>query len=361
MNLILSIFTWIIGIHWSIVSIYVLLGLIGYLFYKKANKSNIKADNVELVIVSKASKNVKDSLFNNIKYHSEKFSYLQIHLVIDENSELLTELTQYIQSTKSTNINLTIVPEDFKCNAIAKGRAIEYFIRTKVKEDRYYVYIDDDNLIQTDDFLYEIPYYDKLGYKLSNGILKPRMGRSKLTYVADHLRYLDDMTIFRIGTGLLKKPLNGIHGELLIAKGDLLKEITFNRRTITEDFAFSREAYRNKVKIWQSSTEVSILSPHSIKDFIKQRNRWYKGIKEDIKTAPLLMKIFSGIRIIDWKIGIIGSWLLMPLWFLLQLPIYWVLFNLIGSVYYYSAYIWGVSKIKGFWNTLRYTYLIPFF
>ena len=221
------------------------------------------------------------------------------------------------------------------------------------------MYIDDDNLIQTDDFLYEIPYYDKLGYKLSNGILKPRMGRSKLTYVADHLRYLDDMTIFRIGTGLLKKPLNGIHGELLIAKGDLLKEITFNRKTITEDFAFSREAYRNKVKIWQSSTEVSILSPHSIKDFIKQRNRWYKGIKEDIKTAPLLMKLFSGIRIIDWKIGIIGSWLLMPLWFLLQLPIYWVLFNLIGSVYYYSAYIWGVSKIKGFWNTLRYTYLIP--
>lgn len=343
MNLLLEMLLFIITAHWIIVSIYVVIGTIGYLLYKPTNKGE-EYTNTEIVIISKASKSVEGVLFETIKYNATFLSTYHINIVVDEGCELYSQLKTYIANYK--NAELIVVPKSFNCIAIAKGRAIEWFIRTYVKSEKWYTFIDDDNHITDKKFLQEISYYSKKGYDVGNGIILAREGKSKISFVADGLRYFEDLTILRFCTGLMKTPINGLHGEILIASGKVLKTIGFNRKTVTEDFSFGIELVKRKIKVWQSESIVSIQSPHSILDFIKQRNRWYRGISSDIKTAPLKMKVFFGLRVLDWKLSLIGSWIIFPIWFLFPLPLYISIFCTIGLIYYYTAYVSGAMRLK---------------
>lgn len=72
------------------------------------------------------------------------------------------------------------------------------------------------------------------------------------------------------------------------------------------------------------------------------------------------MKIFSGIRIIDWKIGFIGSWMIFPVWTSLPIPLWLTLFNLIGASYYYIAYIYGAIRL-GESGGIKGIFFIPFY
>lgn len=344
MNLILQALMYAIVTHWAIVSIYTILGILGYMFYRETAKVSQEHKDTEICVVSKASRSVEGVLFECIRHNSIKFANYTVNIVIDEGSDLLSDIELYIKEFK--NVKLVIVPNTFKCRAIAKGRAIEYFIRMYVLPDKWYAFIDDDNLIMDEKFLREIPHYEKQGYVACNGILYPRLGKSKLAFVADSLRYFDDLSIFRFGTGLLKTPINGFHGELLVVKGKYLKSVTFDRETVTEDFAFARELFKLGVKTWQSETMVSIQSPHTLTDFVKQRNRWFRGISKDVLEASWKMKLFAGIRVIDWRLGLSGSWLIFPAWFLLPIPLWLSIFNMIGVSYYMVAYISGAMRLE---------------
>ncbi|MDM8561291.1 glycosyltransferase family 2 protein [Candidatus Parabeggiatoa sp. HSG14] len=356
----LEIFTIFLSIHWSLIGIYAILGWTSFLLYQ-VKQDGKRATHVELVIVSKASQSVKHSLFECIEYHLMEFGCnVTINIVIDEGCDLEAAVKLFVK--KKMACRLIIVPKTFTCKAIAKGRAIEYFIRYYVDQKKWYAFIDDDNKVMTDDFLYEIPHYERKGYVCANGILKPRMGRSKITFIADHLRWFDDLSIFRFGTGLLGFAINGIHGELLLCKGHILKEVSFNRYTITEDFAFARELIKKGYKFWQSKTVISILSPHSFIDFIKQRNRWYKGLEKDVITAEWKTLLFAGVRIATWKLSIFGSWLLFPLWFFVELPTFVKWFSIFGALHYYIAYIIGIINLQEKWiDKWPFFLLIPWY
>jgi hypothetical protein len=351
----LEIFTIFLSIHWSLISVYVILGWSSFFLYK-VKQSRKRATHVELVIVSKASEYVKSSLFGCMQYHLKNFGCdVIINIVIDEGCDLEEKISKFIKGTMGCN--LIIVPKDFKCKAVAKGRAIEYFIRNYVNPQKWYAFVDDDNNVMTDDFLYEIPYYEKKGYSCANGILKPRVGRSKITFIADHLRWFDDLALFKFGTGLLGTAINGIHGELLLCKGHVLKEVTFDRKTITEDFAFARELIKKGHQFWQSKTVISILSPHNFTGFIEQRNRWYRGLAKDVLTADWKTTLFAGVRTMLWKLSLFGSWLLFPLWFFVELPMLIKLFCLVGASHYYMAYFFGVMNLRESW-TQKWPFLL---
>ncbi|MEM1634774.1 MAG: glycosyltransferase family 2 protein [Thermosphaera sp.] len=322
----------------------VIAGGVGYLLYRPG-KSLFKTSNYEIVVVSKADEKVKNSLLEVVKYHLKKYGKLTV--VIDEGAPL----TNTLKSIKA--LNLVIVPSSYRRDLIGKGRALSYFIENHVENDKWYVFIDDDNLILDDNFLYEIPYYEKKGYVAGNGLLLPRPGRSKIAYVMDWVRYIDDLTLYRFFTGLLSRPLLGLHGELLIVKGGVLKEIGFTFRSITEDFRFATELIKKGYKTWQSSTRVSIKSPHSIKDLMKQRGRWFKGMLSDIRHSPFPMNIIVGFRSIIWSFNFASTILIGPL--LAYMGLLWILIP--GSIYYLTSYTYGVYRS----GKLHMLLLIPVF
>ena len=322
---------------------YILLGLAGAMVYQP-RRADEKAENVKLAITTIASDGVRNALMNTIDHTVENFSDYDIHCVIDEGADLQDELLA------RDDITVVIVPDEYDCAAGAKGRAINYFIENVVEDGYWYGFIDDDNLIMDDAFLYEIPYYDERGYVAMNPNLVPRKGDSLITYLADQIRFLDDITIFRFFTGALKRPYIGFHGELLCARGDVLQDITFDRPTIVEDFAFAMELINQDLDTWQSSTKVSVLSPHDIGAFFKQRRRWYLGIIGYLPNAPRLTQLVTGSRMVMWTLGLAGSWLFLPLWLFgqnLGLPVVVHVLVLISGFMYVFVGLIGAVRLKG--------------
>jgi hypothetical protein len=320
------------------------LGLTSYFAYKPRRDSK-RAKNVELVIVSKADHRVRNSLIETVSYHVKRYS--KVTVVVDEGAPLTGILT------KMRGVRVIEVPSNYRRDLIGKGRALQYFVECCVEENKWYVFIDDDNLILDDSFLYEIPLYDSQGYVAANGILVPRPGRSSIAYVMDWIRFMDDVLIYRFFTGLLGKPLLGLHGDLLIAKGVVLKRIGFNKRTLTEDFEFASELVKHGYKTWQSSTKVSIKSPNSIKDLIMQRGRWFKGLVYGIKRCPLRMKIVVILRSFTFSVGFLLLMIFLPL--ISYVGLIW--FILPSGIYYMSTYTYGVYKSKKPYLII----LLPFF
>ncbi|MEM1628053.1 MAG: glycosyltransferase family 2 protein [Desulfurococcaceae archaeon] len=328
----------------TIYSVFLGMGLVGYIFYRP-RKGDEKASNVEIVIVSKANEKVKNSLIEVVKYHVKLFN--KVTLVVDEDAPLIDMLINM------KGVRLVVVPNKYRRDLVGKGRALNYFVEHYVKPDKWYVFIDDDNIIMDLNFLYEIPLYEKQGFVAANGILVPRQGRSKITFTMDWVRYIDDITLYRFFTGLLGKPLIGLHGELMIVKGSVLKEVKFDKKTIAEDFVFAIELVKRGYKTWQSATRVSIKSPNSIRDLMFQRGRWFKGVVSGIKYCPTPMKILIIFRSVTWVLSFIVIILLYPVLSYLG----FALFLLPTNIYYIGSYTYGIYKSK----TPQLFLLLPFF
>jgi beta-1,4-mannosyltransferase len=323
---------------WTMFMVWTTLGLFCLLY--KPKKAAKKARNAEIVIVSIANRKVKTSLYETIE--NVKSLKIKFHLLVDEGAELLGELPTE---------NLVVVPKEYRNDLMAKGRAINYFIETYVEKGKWYCFVDDDNLVLDTGFLYEIPFYEKRGYVALNPVLVMRKGKSSFSYVMDSIRLFDDLTVYRFFTGLLGKPLVGLHGELLCVKGETLKEIGYDHPTITEDFHFSAELVKRGYRTWQSKTKVSLKSPNNIGDLMKQRGRWFKGIAFELNGSSASMKLIVGARVSFWALGLFGSWAFVFLW-----PLWgplWI--ALPGGIAYWLLYLYGVFKLKKWWLA----FLIP--
>lgn len=334
-----------IAVDWGMLSVYLIVLLIALTAYS-AKRSPTKANNVALVIPSVADEKVRDSLIMSLNHN--RFLNIPIYVVIDEGAPLEGYL-------KSLNwINVVVVPKDYRRDLFGKGRALRYFVENYVRPDMWYVFLDDDNLVLDDSFLYEIPYYERRGFVAFNPVLMPRRGRSYLTFIMDFTRFLDDISFFRLFTGLVKRPYVGLHGELLGVKGSfLLKSNAFNVPSRVEDYMFAAEVLRLGGRTWQSRTRVSILSPNSVKDFIRQRSRWHAGILESWKRVPNSMKLMTFIKSFLRTVGIVGLWVLVPLTHSLLL----LLLAAPTSAAYWFVYIYGVRRA----GKLRYLLAVPAF
>ena len=93
-------------------------------------------------------------------------------------------------------------------------------------DDYWYVFFDDDSYPEDDDFLYGIAYFSEKDprYAVGNGFIKPRPGKSRLAYALDWAGYFYDLTNYRFAA-ILKRPIYGLHGELLIVRGDVLRGV----------------------------------------------------------------------------------------------------------------------------------------
>lgn len=331
--------------NWLSFTSFVFIGAIAQLYQVKQSPHKTKRH--EFVVVSIAKRSVRNSLMECVDHLITHFGRCP-YILVDEGAELIPALLLKFQYDR-----VIVVPKNYRTDLKAKGRAINYFIQNVVKDEYWYSFVDDDNLVMDDTFLYEIPYYEAKGYVATNPILKPREGKSTIAYIMDWMRYFDDVTVFRFFIGLLKRPYIGVHGELLTVKGKILKEVGFDFQSITEDFRFSTELVRKDYLMWQSSTVVSIKSPNSISDLLKQRGRWFKGLLLDLPQSSLVVQLLVGWRLALWVLGIFGSWALCWLWFMFDND--FILLTIPGGAYYLFVYVFGVWKTKRY----RYFMLIP--
>ena len=337
---------------------YMVAGLLGSALYR-TDTADRRAEDVRLVITTVASEDVRDALFETVEHTLRNFEEYELYCVLDEGSDLQSELVGM------DDVRTVVVPDEYENEAKAKGRAMQYFVETVVADDPdyWYGFLDDDNRILDDRFLREIPHYEDRGYRAMNPVITPRPGRSPLTFMADHIRLVDDLAIYRLFTGVLGRPYLGFHGELLCARGDLLRDVGFDRETIVEDFGFALELAERGVPVWQSRTRVSVLSPHDVPSFFKQRARWFTGVAAYLPRAPLATKLVVGSRIATWSVSVTSSWLLLPAWLFgygLPLPGWLLAVLLVGSLSYVGTIAIGALRVGGLKGAALLT-LVPLY
>lgn len=323
----------------TLVFVYVAASMVGHILYS-SQKGVEKVEDLTVVLVTIASEDVRETLYEAIEHNRTLLSEYEFRVLIDEGAELQPEL-------EDMDVDLVVVPDSFESDAVAKGRAMQYFVEQHVTEDRWYAFLDDDNLVQGREFLYEIPAQETDGRLVMNSILVPRPGGSTIAFAIDHMRTLFDFTFFRTCTGLLGRPYAGLHGELLCARGDVLTTVGFDRASIVEDFAFADELVRRGIRTWQSQTVTSILSPRTLDGYFTQRARWFTGKAAWLPRCSPGTMVVTGLIQGVWLLGIFGGWAVGALWFLFgtRVQLVYLAPAVFSSLAYASIYVIGVARL----------------
>lgn len=229
--------------------------------------------------------------------------------------------------------NVLVVPPE---EDGSKYRAVRWFVKNFARDDLWYVFLDDDSYPLDRQFLRDIAHHGVRGCVAGNGILVPRPGRSKLAYALDWVRYFHDLTTYRFALEVLRRPIFGMHGELLIVRGDVLREVwPAMGDTVTEDFRFAMELLRRRYKTFQSATRVSVKSPNSLRDFLRQRARWANSIWE--------AAYYKNVAVIGVVALSASLWAAAPLWLL-----YGPNLALAVTAFYVAVYTYGSIKARRF-------------
>lgn len=278
------IWTWVVIVAWTSPLLYMVLVVLGEVFsYVRKKKLGVRhnpGSKIDLVIfqiptvgnfctVNKIIEDVKE--FNL----PVKIDYW---VIIEESDEHKEEY----ESDK-----VIVVPEDFKCNALYKARALEYARRIRMMMvergeilKNYLVIQCDDDSLPSKDFLYEAL---KVNADMIVGNISPRPIGFWNT-VLDYERCVGCMFFCNFFTNI-SKPVWG-HGEGVVMSSTVDRNISYNitggvvtpTLFLAEDMLhMHKTALKYPKKIYNSRKPVYITPPQGISDALKQRRRWTWG------------------------------------------------------------------------------------
>ena len=182
------------------------------------------------------------------------------------------------------------VPDSFECDAVYKGRALEWARRNVPCEREYVLYLDEDTIVANFTGLPDADIVQFTELPIYTG--------SRLTYLCE---------VFRIGYQFEQRAFSQLRFPLYVWGGglairhDLEERVTWNRRTVTEDTAF----------VWTATTMADVSfrvvdarfrnqAPPSLSALVRQRRRWMTGNQSDAWRLPLRYRAFVLLRSVVW-------------------------------------------------------------
>ncbi|GAA5994904.1 uncharacterized protein JCM10292_004422 [Rhodotorula paludigena] len=242
-----------------------------------------------------------------------------------------------------------VCPKSYKSplgKAKYKARALDYF-RYHVSLGVYdwILHMDEESVTDAEslrnciEFVRYTPHHFGQGIILYNGT-----GYWDNWYftVADGIRVGDDLARFHLQNTIIKRPVFGVHGSFLLTNGEMENECTWDFGSLAEDFEFSQDAWRRGFTCGRIHGIVREQSPTTLRDFLKQRRRWFMGIR-DIKGLyglPHLainlwiVGVFTlGATIVNLPLGFIEH-SLTPLWIAVCANFCFITF--------FTLYLWGI-------------------
>jgi hypothetical protein len=190
---------------------------------------------------------------------------------------------------------LIVVPEDFKCQASYKARALEYTRRLRVERrlNDFYVkvlFVDDDG-VPTKSYIEKVFMAD---FDVCEGIPAPRTGYGRFLSHMDDLRTINCLYMCSVFQGI-GHPIH-VHGEGLCVRGSAEALVTWDYPMFaSEDLVFGHVAVL-KSRTWGFVWDyVEITSPFTWRDFLTQRRRWFWG---NIHAVRHVLPLRSSILLI---------------------------------------------------------------
>ncbi|KAI0869639.1 glycosyltransferase like family 2-domain-containing protein [Hypoxylon argillaceum] len=227
-----------------------------------------KGDNVEIVKQSvRAAQGCYSSIDPRISFH-----------VLTEE----TKVSRFNDLPRSVKVHGTQT-EFQPSKAKYKARSLEWFrVNLEIKDDDWVLHIDEETAI--DEYLVRtcIDFITRQGDKdVGTGVIHynlPGYYNNALTAVGDMLRLQDDW--FRVpGLANYRNYIAlGVHGGFLLVRGIVENAVTWDTDSLTEDYWFLLGAKDKGYRFGWVPAIAREMSPESIKDFIRQRRRWYTGM-----------------------------------------------------------------------------------
>jgi beta-1,4-mannosyltransferase len=264
------------------------------------------------------------SVLSYITYLPPCFPLLRIDIVIDEGCEATERIARL--AAGSELIRLVTVPAGY-CTVNGtrfKARASHYSHELRIREhedrdDVWVLHMDDDTGVGPDTALAMARFIEEQSQAghdakhMAQGILTyPReYAMNRLTWLADSARPAEDVARFSAFTGT-GTPRAGLHGELLLVRASIEAAIgwDFGPRTIVEDaqFALIFSARYEGRSAWFGGRSYGA-SPASLRDFIRQRERWCWGLAGLVFNGSLQLRnrLLLGYSVLSWIVGPISN------------------------------------------------------
>ncbi len=276
--------------------------------------------------------------------------------------EIVTDVPVWDKVKANPKINIHVVPLDYvtKKGAKYKARALHYVIeRRGVTEkqvsyrDTWVLHLDEESLI-TPECLAGVAKFihdPATSRSIGQGEIKynsHKYGSNVLITAIDSIRTGDDLGRFRFQYRLLKRPVFGMHGSYFLVPQYLEKYIGFDlggKGSITEDAYFALHAAEKGVSFQWIDGYIREQSPFTISAILKQRRRWFCGLKHlsfdkklRLKTRWILL-----INTLLWTLGWLGPIITIANFFHPNgyAPLAFVLTAAVAQGSYAGAYLLG--------------------
>ena len=196
-----------------------------------------------------------------------------------------------------------VVPEEFSCRAVRKGRAQEWARQALDCRKEFALYLDEDSVVESFDGL---PDADIVQLRE-----KPRRTESNLSYLADVYRM--GVQIEQRAFARLSIPLFAWGGGIAV-RTEIEDETTWDRETLVEDTAFVWAAFRElDVTFALSDAVCRNEAPPSLYEILQQRRRWAAGNVQASTMLPFRYELLTRVRNYAWALSPIVTLLVVPL------------------------------------------------
>jgi beta-1,4-mannosyltransferase len=333
------------------------------------------------------------SVLSYISHLPRCFPWMRIDILIEEGCEAEGRIARL--AAKSDLVRLIAIPRHYRTpnGTKFKARANHYSHELRIyeyedRDDVWVLHMDDDTGVGPDTALAMARFIEEQyeagpdAKHLAQGILTyPReYAVNRLTWLADSVRPADDAARFSAWTGS-GTPRAGLHGELLLVRASVEATIgwDFGPRSIVEDAQFALvfcDRFRGR-SAWFGGRCYGA-SPATIRDFIRQRERWSWGLVGLVfnRSLPGRNRAYLGYSVVSWVAGPLqnvvvvlalgvlladpntspASLFIIPLWALnmaYTLWMYWEGLRLNAGV--------SARGRRKWWEAVAVILLIPFF
>lgn len=250
------------------------------------------------------------------------------------------------------NCRTIVVPSDFSCNALYKGRALQYAVEVRKKEkkndsDTYIFHLDDESLITKQTLCSVLSYLENNPKPVSEGLIVYPVHEEERITLSNLMDTLRPFCCFECLDLMTKGNPAYIHGSNLLVRSDFEEEVSWeNGKTLAEDTLFAIKAknkFGPKVFGWHGGV-VEEKSPLTFGDLIKQRKRWFYGLIQNLKYLSRKDKTSQFLRALIWTSGFVsGVVSLIALAVPQDIPIYFRVAFSITSLMWLFSYQIGVS------------------
>jgi hypothetical protein len=207
------------------------------------------------------------------------------------------------------------VPEGYSCNAVFKGRALQYAVELRSKENKntdeiYVFHLDDESLITEQTLCSVLCYLEEDPAPISEGLIVYPLHENEIIKVSNLLDTIRPFCCYECMEFMKNGNPAYMHGSNLLVRSDVEETVGWdNGKTFAEDSLFAIAARRklgSSVFGWHGGV-VEEKSPYNLRDIFRQRKRWFYGLVQNLKHLSSKDKILQVIRALVWSSGFISG------------------------------------------------------